>query len=196
MTNADEKLMKPGPAGGPEDHMKDRIRETREARGLSQSDLHRKTGLSRTVLAGYESGKHKPGARELRMICDVLEISPTYLIYGSEEPFKKRPGLASLLGLKSQGAAAAQMAFMMPTVFAMLQEGEKEALLTLVGALLRARDPKAMATFEEMIAVMSDAMGSGSPDEIQRVIRLSTDPTFLEEAQRRIKRASDGIKGD
>lgn len=53
-----------------------RIKATREARKLSLTDMHNKTGLSRTVLTNYEAGRHKPGAREIKLICDALQISP------------------------------------------------------------------------------------------------------------------------
>src|SRR3546814_4572571 len=78
----------------PDDGIGLRIKSAREARKLSQIDMHNRTGLSRTVLINYEAGRHKPSAREIKLICDALEISPNYLIYGTEEPHKKKEGLA------------------------------------------------------------------------------------------------------
>jgi transcriptional regulator with XRE-family HTH domain len=63
-----------------------RIKAAREGLGFSQIDMHNKTGLSRTVLINYEAGRHKPSAREIKLICDALQISPNFLIYGTEPP--------------------------------------------------------------------------------------------------------------
>lgn len=77
----------------PEDGIGGRIRATREARGFSQAGVAHRTkladpagkGVSRTVLVSYEQGKFRPGSREIRMICDALSITPTWLIYGADE---------------------------------------------------------------------------------------------------------------
>jgi transcriptional regulator with XRE-family HTH domain len=76
----------------PEDEIGSRIREARESRGLSQTAVATRTkmndpkgqGISRTVLVGYEAGQTKPGAREIRLLCETLGVTPNVLIYGSE----------------------------------------------------------------------------------------------------------------
>lgn len=76
----------------PESGIGDRIRAAREARGLSQTALAARTkmvdsggkGVARTVLFGYESGKFRPGAREVRLICQALSVTPNWLILGAE----------------------------------------------------------------------------------------------------------------
>lgn len=76
----------------PEHGIGDRIRAAREARGLSQTSLANRTamadatgkGVGRTVLFGYESGKFRPGAREIRLICQALSVTPNWLILGDE----------------------------------------------------------------------------------------------------------------
>lgn len=76
----------------PEDGIGDRIRSARDARGLSQTALATRTkmvdpagkGVARTVLVGYESGNFRPGAREIRLICQALSITPNWLILGDE----------------------------------------------------------------------------------------------------------------
>lgn len=76
----------------PEDGIGSRLRAAREAKGWSQTaladlskelDLDRK-GIHRTVLVGYEAGHSRPGAREIRILCETLSITPNWLIYGSE----------------------------------------------------------------------------------------------------------------
>lgn len=60
--------------------------------GLSQAkfaeltklrDFPERKGIPRSVLIGYESGKYKPGARELRILCDSLDMDIATLLYGS-----------------------------------------------------------------------------------------------------------------
>ncbi len=76
----------------PEHGIGDRIRAAREARGLSQTALAARTqmgdstgkGVGRTVLFGYESGKFRPGAREIRLLCQALSVTPNWLILGDE----------------------------------------------------------------------------------------------------------------
>lgn len=72
-----------------------RIRQARERRGWTQNVLsvrsrmtdQEQKGISRTVIVGYEAGTHKPGAREIKLLCEALKISPNWLLFGQENPF-------------------------------------------------------------------------------------------------------------
>jgi transcriptional regulator with XRE-family HTH domain len=69
-----------------------RLRVAREERGFTQGAVAtrakmldtEKKGISRTALVGYEAGTSKPGLREIVLLCEVLRVSPNWLIYGSE----------------------------------------------------------------------------------------------------------------
>lgn len=86
----------PVPVAVPEDGIGDRIREARESMGLTQVGLATRTklvdpngeGVSRTVIIGYEAGTYKPGAREIRILCEALSITPNWLLYRQETPFE------------------------------------------------------------------------------------------------------------
>ncbi len=79
----------------PELELGRRLQEAREAARLTQGELAERTkqadsegkGISRAVLSLYEIGKNRPSPRELRMLCEVLRVSPNRLIYGIEDPF-------------------------------------------------------------------------------------------------------------
>lgn len=81
-----------GAAPAPEDGIGDRIRSAREGRGLSQTALAARTkmvdqagkGVARTVLVGYESGNFRPGAREIRLLCQALSVTPNWVVMGDE----------------------------------------------------------------------------------------------------------------
>lgn len=94
-TEMETEPVDPAVAGGsptPEDGIGDRIRSAREGRGLSQTALAARTkmvdqagkGVARTVLVGYESGNFRPGAREIRLLCQALSVTPNWLIMGDE----------------------------------------------------------------------------------------------------------------
>ncbi|WP_144241657.1 helix-turn-helix domain-containing protein [Janthinobacterium agaricidamnosum] len=94
-TEMETEPVDPAEAGGapaPEDGIGDRIRSAREGRGLSQTALAARTkmvdqagkGVARTVLVGYESGNFRPGAREIRLLCQALSVTPNWLLMGDE----------------------------------------------------------------------------------------------------------------
>nr|WP_316641762.1 helix-turn-helix transcriptional regulator [uncultured Roseateles sp.] len=39
-------------------------------------------GISPPSIARYEAGENLPGVRELRLLCDALDVTPKWLIYG------------------------------------------------------------------------------------------------------------------
>lgn len=73
-----------------------RISDARSGLGFSQQNVHVRTkltdpdgvGVSRAALSLYEIGTNKPGAREITLLCEVLHVSPNWLLYGSESPAK------------------------------------------------------------------------------------------------------------
>jgi len=122
----------------PDDGISLRIKSAREAKNLSQIDMHKRTGLSRTVLINYEAGRHKPGTRELKLICDALEVSPNYLIYGTEHPHKIEDGLADQI-LELGASAYPSLFILTPMIASILDHEEKRTLLKLVEALIKAK---------------------------------------------------------
>lgn len=78
----------------PENGIGERIRLKRAeiAGGLTVEDLSRVCkefdpegqGVSRAALFRYESGKILPGARELRILCEALAVSPNWLLLGTD----------------------------------------------------------------------------------------------------------------
>lgn len=79
----------------PELELGDRLQRAREAKGFTQGQLADLTkradkdekGLSRAVISLYEAGTNRPGPRELRLLCEVLRVTPSYFIYGVDDPF-------------------------------------------------------------------------------------------------------------
>ena len=111
------------------------IDRARTAKGISISQLHRTTGISRTVLQGYEAGRYKPGAREIRLLAEALECSPNKLLFGREE-FRSDSPLDAVLGTdKDKASNSAKIAI----VFGMLTIEEQRAFLNLLSLMAEAR---------------------------------------------------------
>lgn len=78
----------------PENRIGERIRLKRAeiAGGLTVEDLSKickefdpeGKGISRLALSRYEAGKFIPGARELRILCEALGVSPNWLLLGTD----------------------------------------------------------------------------------------------------------------
>lgn len=58
---------------------KDRLRELRTQRGLSQRDLGEKLGVSHATINMYENGKRNPEVETLEAICDYFNVSMDYM---------------------------------------------------------------------------------------------------------------------
>lgn len=117
-----------------------------QRRGFKIADLHKATGISRTVLLAYTRGTYAPGARELKLLCEHLDVSPTVLLFGSDEP-KESPHRIGEVAVTSELTRI--MAYLM--LLARATPKEQAALLTIVEGLVEARDPQ---THRKIIAVV------------------------------------------
>lgn len=54
----------------------------RAERGWSQADLAEKSGVSKSALKAYETGRNLPGSRELLALCSALQMTPDQLLLG------------------------------------------------------------------------------------------------------------------
>lgn len=116
------------------------LARARSKAGLSHSDLHRMTGISRSVLFGYENGRTRPGAKEIRLLCDALKVTPNRLIYGSDEtPFEAGGSpFPEWLEFDSQDFGTVNVTLLMM----MLSKEERLALLTVAHSILELRHGK------------------------------------------------------
>lgn len=70
----------------------ERLREARELRGLSQSDLAQRAGLQPSALSHFETGGRKPSFDNLRRLADALEVSTDFLLGRRDDPKAVGPG--------------------------------------------------------------------------------------------------------
>lgn len=91
----------------PENKLGQRLEYQRRVQSLTQEQLATLTkqadkdgkGLSRGVISLYELGINRPGVKEIRLLCEVLRVSPSYLIYGEEMPFQEMSGALHFGGI-------------------------------------------------------------------------------------------------
>lgn len=111
------------------------VRKARERADMTVSDLHRVTGISRTVLQGYEAGRFVPGAMELKKLCNVLKVTPNRILFGEENPLESKPLLASFVGDVTKASSTAKLAIVLQA----LSSEELSSLLSLVESIVIAR---------------------------------------------------------
>lgn len=63
---------------------KDRLKELRKSKGLSQVTLAERLGLSKSTVGAYETGDIKPSVEALNAIADFFNVDMNYLL-GKED---------------------------------------------------------------------------------------------------------------
>lgn len=145
------------------------LQRARVDAGLSIVELSKQTGISKTVLHGYERGRTKPGAREIRLLCIALNVSPNRLILGGEV-FEGTP--STFISFYRKVRARPELAgtfyvMCMPLMASLLDEEEVQSLLFLVASLIKARSPEVsdqlmLAAQEAMIALDRITVADGA----------------------------------
>ena len=57
--------------------------------GMSQKDFAEKTGIAQSTISEWKSKKNNPTADKILIICDVLDVSPYWLLSGTEKSGKR-----------------------------------------------------------------------------------------------------------
>ena len=163
------------------------LRKAREAKGLSHSELHRQTGISRAVLFGYEAGRTKPGAKEIRLLSTALGVSPTRLLFGTDDPFKPVAGIRTLAKLRNTPLSLVISMMLLPAAFAVLDEEQVESLLTILSSMVEARDKEAHKRISAVIETIAAEIGSGAADDMSAFLQRAKDPNFQSELAKKIE---------
>ena len=67
--------------------IKDRIKELRKAKGLTQFEFADRLKVSRNNIAGYETGRTEPSGSAISLICKTFSVSETWLRTGEGDMF-------------------------------------------------------------------------------------------------------------
>ncbi len=68
-----------------------RLKELREARGITQLKLALELNMNQNTISRYESGKREAGYAELILIADYFGVSLDYLLERTDELVPFRP---------------------------------------------------------------------------------------------------------
>ena len=69
--------------------IKDRIKELRKAKGLTQLEFADKLKVSRSNIASYETGKNELSSAVISLICKTFSVSEVWLRTGEGEMFSE-----------------------------------------------------------------------------------------------------------
>ena len=61
-------------------------------------DVTKATGVIASVISRYRSGQHQPTIRNVFAIAEYLEVSPEWLLNGSDAPEWTKPSQGTLMG--------------------------------------------------------------------------------------------------
>jgi transcriptional regulator with XRE-family HTH domain len=64
----------------------ERLRNARQMRELSQSDLAEKTGLQPSAISHFETGRRAPSFDNLKVLSDALQVTTDYLLGRVDQP--------------------------------------------------------------------------------------------------------------
>lgn len=126
----------------PEANLGTRLQLVREAKGITQGELAELTkqadkdgkGLSRAVISFYESNTNRPGPKEIRLLCEALRVTPSYLIYGHDDPFNQYSDAGRFHG---HGRTHAEYLANMLYLFTRLDDHHKLAVARIMRDLVR-----------------------------------------------------------
>ena len=57
-----------------------RLKELREDKGISQTQLAREIGIDQRTISNYEIGKTEPNIQAIKIFCDYFEVTAGYLL--------------------------------------------------------------------------------------------------------------------
>ena len=69
----------------------ERIFELLKIKGISQKDFSKLTGISQSTISDWKTKKTNPAADKIKIICDVLELTPTELLENTEVANLRQP---------------------------------------------------------------------------------------------------------
>lgn len=141
--------------------------------GLTQSQLAERSGLSLSAIKAYEAGRNMPGARELRELCQALQVSPNKMLFGKELPF----GDVSVANILIEGSPedVQVAAFRTAILLSLLASDERAAVATLVRSLAIAR--QGVAKVDEAVATADLLSAMGREFTLQTGVHMKTGAT-------------------
>jgi len=67
----------------------DRIFEILQKKNISQKQFSEKTGIPQSTISEWKSKKTNPSSEKIMLICEVLDVTPEWLLSGAENEGKR-----------------------------------------------------------------------------------------------------------
>lgn len=74
----------------------DNLKKIREIKGLSQTELAKRSGLQPSAVSHFETGRRAPSFDNLKRLADTLEVTTDFLIGREIDPTTSGPTLESI----------------------------------------------------------------------------------------------------
>ena len=161
----------------PEDFIGQRIQDLRISKNLNHDGLSRITkfidkiegkGINRTTIRGYEVGMYKPGARELRLLSEALEVSPSWLLLGTGDAAPVNPDIKYLAANRqNELEKLIRVVFLLPSIDKKSRDTIYDLVITMARMSLgeekfRAED----AMLREMASMFCDCLEDYKRDKV------------------------------
>lgn len=158
----------------------ERLRKARDELGLTQTDLAKTAGISRSAVVHYETAGTVPGGLELIKLSNVLNITPNYLLSGSET-FLVSNKPEHVLATDNQELLIARMSVCLLVLDKPVREKMSELLISMVQQKLSAEE------FEVLMTAM-DELGNalkGNAAEMEKMVdSILSENDFSKTAQK------------
>ena len=124
----------------------ERLRKARDELGLTQTQLAKTAGISRSAIVHYETAGTVPGGIELIKLSKALNVTPNYLLSGSETFLdSKKP--EHILATDSQELLVARMSICFLVLDKPVREKMSELLISMVQQKLSSDEFEVLMTF-------------------------------------------------
>ncbi len=121
-----------------EDLIGERIKKARLNSKFTGTDLAKKLGISRSTLNNYEKGTHKLDAKMMRKLCEILIVSPNWLVFGVENVKQSKFPKSRLFDPDNTGEMNV-IAMRFSLIVGLLDRNDRDAFLSLIASLVEAQ---------------------------------------------------------
>jgi transcriptional regulator with XRE-family HTH domain len=137
--------------------------KARQVKSYTQSQLSAQSGLSLSAIKAYESGRNMPGARELKQLCETLEVSANKLLFGTELPFQTRSWLDLITdaSVEEDSVQRSRTGWLLH----LLSSDERQAIFTLIQSIAIARHGQPAVLEKILSSDMQMAMMTGMAED-------------------------------
>ncbi len=156
-----------------------RVKQMRKERGLTAVQMAKESGVPRDTINVIEKHGHKPRLDELLKLCQYLEVSPNWLLYGSDSVNYARHVQANLITKKGEIDITEQL-IRMSFFYSMLSPHERSAVNIMLTGMLRGsgRTDEDFEAIHRTADSMADAL-SHNPFLNPLIRALAQDPHLL-----------------